>query len=93
MARSLAVLGDVRREYDWSETEPAVAILETIAAHEQNDGTDKADLIDAPLQTYVDLDALGTPLGNDRIVSIALNVANYYVRIVGNTVSVTPAER
>ncbi len=57
--------GEVRHAYDWSETSPTAAVVQTLAAAA---GCDVMDL--DPLHDYVDPDALETIVDGDRGVAV-----------------------
>lgn len=73
---------DVRRRYDWSETAPSTAVVETVAA-----AIDRDPVETGPLYDVLDPDALNelfAPVG-DRPVSPDLDVS---FRFEGLTVTV-----
>lgn len=77
----------LRRQFDWSNTAPSVAIVESIAAFEER-RENWVDAIDRPLDEYVDTDALDALVANGRPCSVSLVVSEYRVRIDDDTVSV-----
>lgn len=91
MRNALGATEGVQRAYDWSESEPTMPLLETIAALEHGDSAETTGLLDAPLNTYVDLDALGALLRSETTLSITLEIEDYTVQIDGSTVGVASA--
>ncbi|GAB7011505.1 HalOD1 output domain-containing protein [Halorubrum trueperi] len=77
------------REYDWDSVEPSVALIETIAAFEQDDLTDPVSVLNPPLDACLDSDSLNTLVRSKTAVSITLRIAEYHVQIDENTVEVT----
>lgn len=82
----------VQHEYDWGEIAPSTAILESIATLEESDKTEVRNLLDSPLHSYFDPDALGTLVRSSQEISITLEVEAYHIQINGDTVGVTPVE-
>lgn len=83
---------DVRRTFDWSDVEPAVAVLEMITKLEDSDVTDSATVLEPPLQTHFDTDSLNTLVRSDVVCSITLGIGDYHIQIYEDTVSATRAE-
>jgi|AntRauTorcE11898_2_1112593.scaffolds.fasta_scaffold04945_2 predicted restriction endonuclease len=83
----------MQREYNWEEVEPAVAILESIAAFEDGDVCKSASVVDPPLHHHVDTDALNAIVRDGSTSSIALRIADYRVQVRGKLVEVTDADR
>ncbi|QLG29883.1 hypothetical protein HUG10_19935 (plasmid) [Halorarum halophilum] len=92
MTHNLAQLGGVQRQYDWSNVSPTVAIIETVAIFENGELTGAADVLETPLDEHVSTDALNKLVRNDSLTAVSLKIANYHVRISGNSVGVAPAE-
>jgi hypothetical protein len=84
--------GGVRRTFDWSDVDPAVAVLETIAELKDGDSADSATVLEPPLQTHIDIDSLNTIVRSEVVSSITLTIADYQVHIYDDTVAATPAE-
>lgn len=81
----------VRREYDWEKTTPTFAILESMAMLEYGNPDLTNDVLDAPLNDYVDMDGLEQTVQSNVSVTIEFTIAKYAVRIAGKEVCVTPA--
>ncbi|MFB6171889.1 MAG: HalOD1 output domain-containing protein [Haloarculaceae archaeon] len=64
------------RRYDWSETPPSYAVVETVA---RADGTDPVDL--GPLYEQVDPDALDALLADARGVAVTFPFAGHEVTV------------
>jgi hypothetical protein len=84
--------GAVQRTFDWSDVEPAVAVLETITELKDGDTVDSATVLEPPLQTHIDIDSLNTTVRSEAVSSITLNIADYQIHIYDDTVAATPAE-
>lgn len=85
--------GGIQREYDWSNISPVVAVLESIAVFEHGDPGKTGEVLDSPLQTYVETDALETIATSDKPVAVNFSTPNYRIQVHRDTVSVTAAER
>lgn len=83
----------VQQEYDWDVVEPAVAVLESIAVFEHGDESEAVSVLDEPLSTHVETDALNTLVRSGTTTSVTFTVAEYSVRIHRNVVGVARAER
>jgi hypothetical protein len=79
----------IRREYDWGEVTPAVAITESIAELENGEEAEATSVLDKPLQTYVDVEALNTLVQNENTPFITVRVSYYNIQIRGNSVEVS----
>lgn len=78
-----------KKEYDWREVEPSVAIIELITEFEhERGGQDDPTFLDPPLHTYVDTDALNTLVRSENTISIALEIARYTAQIRGSTIRI-----
>lgn len=85
-------LEGVRREYDWGETTPTYAILETISVFEYGHPDRTEAVLDTPLYEYVDPDGLEKAVNSSATVTIEFIVSKYEIQIAGNQVSVTSAD-
>jgi hypothetical protein len=56
---------------------------------EDRRGTDQATVLQPPLQTRLDSDALNALVRTDAVHSISLDIADYHVHISENTVGIT----
>lgn len=83
----------MQREYDWDDVEPAVAVLESIAAFEHGDAGDPASALNPPLQSHVDVDALNAIVREGSMSHLALRIDDYRVQIHGECVDISRAER
>jgi len=79
----------IRREYNWDDVSPVVAIIESIAELEYGDASETTEVLDQPLQTYVDVEALDTLVRSESTLSITLQVSHYHIQIHRNTVGVS----
>jgi hypothetical protein len=82
----------IRCTFDWSDVDPAVAVLDTIAELKNSDNTDSATVLESPLQTHIDYDSLNTVVRSEAVSSITLTIADYEIHIYDDTVAATPAE-
>lgn len=84
----------IRTEYDWTTTEPSVAIVESIAALEGTDPLAFPGDRELVLQEYVEVDALDRLVGSQQggVSDITVEVDQYTVRISGRELVVTPHE-
>ncbi|OLZ41499.1 hypothetical protein A6E15_11105 [Natrinema saccharevitans] len=77
----------VRREFDWSETPPSIAIVVTIAEIENVDPIDLPTTVGTTLYSYVDPGALDALVDGER-VAVSFSMAGYRVRIDGTELTV-----
>jgi hypothetical protein len=82
----------VRREYDWEQTTPTFAVLESIAVFKHGNPNLAKDVLDTPLNDYIDGDGLDKVVRSPASVTIEFTAASYDVRISGNQVTVTAAD-
>lgn len=81
-----------RRHYDWGESSPTVAILESLSIHEYGDATHRGDVLDSPLHSSVETDALAALVRSESPATVTFTVSKYRVRIDRDGVCVTDAD-
>lgn len=72
-----------RREFDWSETPPSVAVAYTIADLKDMDVMDVS-----PLYEYVDPQSLDTLITDTEGVTISFTAYGYIIRLTDSTVAI-----
>ncbi|WP_455448584.1 HalOD1 output domain-containing protein [Natrinema thermotolerans] len=77
----------VRREFDWSETPPSIAIVTVIADIENVDPIDLPTTAGTTLYSYVDPGALDALVDGER-VAVSFSMAEYRIRIDGAELTV-----
>ncbi|OAQ52145.1 hypothetical protein HTG_14280 [Natrinema mahii] len=77
----------VRREVDWSETPPSIAIVTAIADIENVDPIDLPTTAGTTLYSYVDPGALDALVGGNQ-VCVSFSMTGYRVRIDGAELTV-----
>jgi hypothetical protein len=82
----------IRCTFDWSDVDPAVAVLDTIAELKDSDSADSATVLESPLQTHIDFDSFNTVVRSEAVASITLTIADCEIHIYDDTVAATPAE-
>lgn len=92
MGEPIAERSGVHREYDWDEVDPTVAILESISVFEHGDVSEAVSVLDKPLATYIETDALDALIRGENTTSVAFRIADYHVQIYRNIVEVAHAE-
>ncbi|WP_256546782.1 HalOD1 output domain-containing protein [Halobellus inordinatus] len=83
-------LGDrgVEYVYDREKVSPSFALAEAIAEAEDVQATELSEKLDAPIGTYVDLDAIDRLIPEDDEVSVVLRIEEYRIHIDADTVTV-----
>lgn len=69
------------REYDWRDTSPSMAVINTVATIESVDSVDLR-----PLYEYIDPNSLDAVIASGDDVSLSFSAYGYTVTIVGSTV-------
>lgn len=92
MVRDIGGARGVSREYDWADTEPSVAVVQTITDYESTPQGRPRDPPDELLGEHIDADALDDLVTGSTPVTVSFTFANYHVSIDGNAVRVTPAD-
>ncbi|ELZ14039.1 hypothetical protein C478_07849 [Natrinema thermotolerans DSM 11552] len=77
----------VRREFDWSETPPSIAIVTVIADIENVDPIDLPTTAEMTLYSYIDPGALDALVAGDHVV-VSFSMAEYRIRIDGTELTV-----
>lgn len=82
----------IRRECDWTTTDPSIEIIKAIAGIEGTDPIDCSGNEGLILQEHVDVDALDNLLGDERmnVGDITIEIGDYTVRITGEELIVVP---
>lgn len=70
--------------YDWSTTRPSIAIIDSIAALENEDPLEMSTTLEMPLYEYVNPEALDALITEARRISVSLSVGRYSVDIDGD---------
>lgn len=71
----------VRARFDWSETEPSIAIIDAIATLENVDPITLSTTRETTLYDYIDPVALDTVISNDRPTTISFTIEEYLVQV------------
>lgn len=84
-ANGAARVASTEAQYDWNETSPSVAILQTLEELDADTSTVQLPGEHATLSDYVDADALDTILDHGETVEeICVSIGDYDVQIGGD---------
>lgn len=80
----------VRERFDWSETPPSLGIVLTLSKLGEDDPLESAEGRPAPLNDYVDPDALDALFsgGADDALSVGVSVDDFEIHVAGDEIAV-----
>ena len=77
--------------FDWGDTPPSVAIVETVERFDHANSGVKAPGLQKPLQHALETDALDSLLRSTPAIELTLSIEAYQVTVQENTITVAHA--